>query len=368
METQGFAAKVGVAIASTALSLLVAECALATFRPQNRSMFAHTRDGLVIHPASIETYLPRFGRRVRTNEWGMRDRSHALEKADGTTRILVLGDSFMEALQVEFEESLPSLLESGLSERTGRAIEVINGGTSGWGTDDEVTYLERYGIRFRPDLVLIAFTLHNDVSDNLALEHHDFRDGVILERPRPESVAFEWALIRARDFVADHSHLYGVYRRLKTLRQSGTDARLLDAHVASLIRREPDARTTVGWEVTRQLLDRTHQVARDAGAQMAVFLIPLEIQVSAPAREKFLAAARIRAEDVELDQPQSVLAQWGARAGVAVIDLTPPFRAREGSALYLEYDGHWNRDGHALAAGVVAKEIVDLHLIRAQPE
>jgi hypothetical protein len=132
MEMREWAAKLGSAIASAGVSLLLAECALATFHPQDPSVHAHTRDALTVHPASINTYRPQFGRWVRTNEWGLRDRSHALEKPDGTFRILVLGDSFMEALQVDFEESLPHLLETGLSARIGHSIEVINGSTGGW--------------------------------------------------------------------------------------------------------------------------------------------------------------------------------------------------------------------------------------------
>lgn len=367
METHGWAAKIGLAIASAGMSLLLAECALATFYPQDRSVHAHTADGLTIHPASIHTYLPQFGRWVRTNEWGLRDRSHALEKADGTFRILVLGDSFMEALQVDFEESLPHLLETALSARIGHSIEVINASTGGWGTDDEVEYLERYGTQFHPDLVLIAFTVHNDVINNLELEHHDFQGGAIIERPRPNPGAVEWALIRTRDFIAERSHVYGVYRRLKALRLSRSNAHLLDEHVAWLIRRDGDPSNTLGWEVTRQLLDRAHRIGRGAGAQTVVVVIPHEIQVSEPAREKFLAAVGMRAEDVELDQPQNVLAQWGAHAGVAVIDLAPEFRAsaEQGKTLYLENDGHWTRDGHALAAAVVVRELAVRGLVRA---
>jgi hypothetical protein len=177
----------------------------------------------------------------------------------------------------------------------------------------------------------------------------------------------EWALIRTRDFIADRSHVYGVYRRLNALWLSRGNAHLLDDQVAWLIRRDGDPRKSLGWEVTRQLLDRAHRIARDAGAQTVVFLIPHEIQISEPALEKFMAATGMRAEDVELDQPQSILAEWGARSGVAVIDLAPEFRAsaEQGKTLYLEHDGHWNRDGHALAAAVVARELAVGGLIGA---
>jgi len=358
-----------VVIGSVALAVLLTECALAVIHPQDRSVWAHTRDGLVVHPASIETYLPRFGQVARTNAWGMRDAPHPLEKPSGSFRILLLGDSFMEGLQVAFEESLPSLLEASLTERSGRPVEVINGSTSGWGTDDQVAYLDRYGRRFQPDLVLVAMTLHNDVIDNLALEHHDFSNGKVIPRPPQDPSASQWALIRLRDLVATRSHLYAVYRRFKAARRNRVDAGLLNEHVASLVQREPHAERDVGWEVTRQILTRARLLARDSGAETAVFMIPLFIQVSDEKLESFLQAQRLRASDTELGQPQAVVARWGAAEGVEVIDLLPDFRAAAegGARLYLEHDGHWNREGHALGAEVVERELVERGLVGEGP-
>src|SRR5689334_15791261 len=42
---------------------------------------------------------------VEVNSVGFRDQEHTLGKPSGTCRIAVLGDSFMEALQVPFESS-----------------------------------------------------------------------------------------------------------------------------------------------------------------------------------------------------------------------------------------------------------------------
>lgn len=369
MRGKALALQVGLATASVALAALVTECSLGLLRPQDRSVWAHTRDGLVLHPASIETYSPRFGQVVRTNAFGLRDRERTLEKADGSFRVLILGDSFMEALQVAYEESLPGLLETALTQRSGGTVEVWNGSVSGWGTDDEIAYLERYGLRFRPDLVLIVMTLHNDVSDNLAFEHHELRDGTLAPRPPTQIGPFEWALIRARDSIANRSHLYSVYRRLKTVRRSREDASVLDAHVASLVSRAPDASTDVGWEVTRQLLERGQRLAEQSGARFAVALIPLGIQVSSSWREEFLTAHRLREQDIEIDRPQRLVAEWGARTGVPVIDLLPAFReaARQGASLYLEEDGHWSAAGHALADDVLARELLARGLVAPRP-
>lgn len=348
----------GVALASVAIAGLLGELSLRIFVPQDRSVWAHTDDGLVVHPPGIETYLPSFGRVVRTNAWGMRDRPHALEKPAGTFRILVLGDSFMEALQVDFEDSLPALLERELAERGHRQVEVINASTSDWGTDDEVAYLARYGRAFQPDLVLVAMTLHNDVSDNLAFEHHELRGGEVVERRPPTPSAPRWAMIRTRDLLATRSHLYQIYRRLKAARRTRMAADRLPEHVASLLRREPSERVSFGWGVTCQLLVRARELADESGARMAVFTIPLRVQLSDAALADFLDHQGLARDAVRIDEPQAQVADCGNRVGVETIDLLPGFRSStQPVGGFFVADGHWNREGHALGAEIVAREL-----------
>lgn len=95
------------------------------------------------------------------NRLGYRDRDHAEKKPAGTFRIVVLGDSIAAGLRVErYEETFPALLEE-LLRKAGVAAEVINFGVSGYNTRQEVETLKDKGLRFDPDLVLLAYTLND---------------------------------------------------------------------------------------------------------------------------------------------------------------------------------------------------------------
>src|SRR5262249_3540321 len=84
-----------------------------------------------------------------------------------TFRILVLGDSFVEAMHVPLEATFHRLLEQQLSAGDPtRRIEVFAAGISGWGTASELLYFEQYGVRFKPDLVVLAVYPGNDVKNN----------------------------------------------------------------------------------------------------------------------------------------------------------------------------------------------------------
>src|SRR3954462_14479000 len=98
-------------VVSFAVSLIVSEVTVAPFFPQNLGMWSMTRDGITSHVPNSSVYMNQFRQQITINSHGMRDREHIIEKPQGEYRILVLGDSFMEALQIRFEESFPSLLE-----------------------------------------------------------------------------------------------------------------------------------------------------------------------------------------------------------------------------------------------------------------
>lgn len=103
---------------------------------------------------------------VRVNSRGVRSpEAIGYEKPAGVYRILVLGDSYVEALQVPLAESFPQQLGQMLRD-AGLQTEVINAGVSGWGTDQQLLWLREEGVRYQPDLVLLAFYPGNDFMNN----------------------------------------------------------------------------------------------------------------------------------------------------------------------------------------------------------
>ncbi|HZT61267.1 MAG TPA: hypothetical protein VFA21_21855 [Pyrinomonadaceae bacterium] len=106
---------------------------------------------------------------VRINSDGLRDREHAKQKPPGTFRVAVVGDSYAEAFQVEQDKTFWAVMERRLQDcpaLAGRKVEVINFGVSGYGTAQELLTLREKVWAYSPDLVLLAVTTNNDVSDN----------------------------------------------------------------------------------------------------------------------------------------------------------------------------------------------------------
>ena len=100
-----------------------------------------------------------FDYQGKSNSLGFRDTDHAVAKPAGTYRIVVLGDSIAAGLRVErFEDTFPAILQALLRQR-GVDAEVINLAVSGYNTQQEVELFKEKGLQYRPDLVLVAYSL-----------------------------------------------------------------------------------------------------------------------------------------------------------------------------------------------------------------
>lgn len=104
------------------------------------------------------------------NSKGLRDREYPYQKPAGTKRILVLGDSYTWGYGVANDEIYTEVLEQSLQKKHPH-YEVLNGGVSGWGTDQQYLFLITEGLKYSPDLVIVAHFI-NDLEEILQTESY----------------------------------------------------------------------------------------------------------------------------------------------------------------------------------------------------
>ena len=104
---------------------------------------------------------------IRTNSLGLRSPEVTLAKPPDTFRILVLGDSVTFGWSLRGEDTYASQLASLLATlRPNQRVEVINAGVSGYGTWQELRWLQETGLALEPDVIIVQAHL-NDAADNL---------------------------------------------------------------------------------------------------------------------------------------------------------------------------------------------------------
>ena len=111
------------------------------------------------------------------NSKGLRDREYPYKKPAGTRRILVLGDSYTWGYGVANQEIYTEVLEQLLQPEYPH-YEVLNAGVSGWGTDQQFLFLIKEGLKYSPDLVIVAHFI-NDLEEILQTESYGLQKPMI---------------------------------------------------------------------------------------------------------------------------------------------------------------------------------------------
>jgi lysophospholipase L1-like esterase len=114
---------------------------------------------------------------LRTNSLGLRNDEVSLAKPPGTWRVLALGDSCTFGSGAGQADTWPAQLERRLAAaRSDLRFEVLNAGVPGWSSHQALRYLEREGLAFEPDAVILASGV-NDASPATAGAKRRFAAG-----------------------------------------------------------------------------------------------------------------------------------------------------------------------------------------------
>jgi hypothetical protein len=318
---------------------------------------------------------------VETNRAGWRDRDRAAAKPDGVLRIAVLGDSYVEALQVDRAQTFWAVLEQLLSADprfTGRRIEVLAFGCSGYGTAQEMLALEQYVAPYDVDLVLLAFMPGNDVQNNSpALEPYRVRPFYVLEEGRlvlDQSFLSHEAYQKAEsDWVAFKVGLINRFRVLQLANlwlhrpRSIDDSEGEPGLGVEWMRPPHDGDWRAAWDVTEALLVRMNAFCRDQlQARFGVIVVSTGIQVhpDAQTRAQFLQDHALKS----LLYAEQRIEALGQREEFSVIALAPVMQQYaqrhneflHGFANTRLGSGHWNVAGHRVAGEIVAAHVADI--------
>ncbi len=334
---------------------------------------------------------------VSINAQGWRSPEASLAKPKGVYRVLVLGDSFMAGLQVNDNETFASVLQDQLNRSSLPCrVEVLNFGVPSWGTDQQYLSLREYGLRYQPDLVLVAFYAQNAVPDNSASLHaqvsnyskpfFDLQDGQLVELPFVDRTPAAISLVRRlvapfRLYLLVRDSLIGIPIAHRLLHKFGIvgvvpkEEKERSPQSASAFLWPSRWRKQLGvyasdypedwkeaWAITEGLLGKIQDEAEKVNAQFLLVRISDPVAVVPTAlRASLVANGGVNAMD--FDKPSRLLEQFALRKEIEFTSLIQGFRDRiadsesEFTKLYLRCDGHWTAEGHRLAAELVAPKI-----------
>ena len=341
---------------------------------------------------------------VRINSDGLRDAEHAKQKPENTLRIAVIGDSYAEAFQVPLENAFWKVLENRLQTCAtlgGKKVEVINFGVSGYGTAQQLITLQRQVWDYAPDVVLLAVTTNNDITDNSRvlkktdeIPYFVFRgDKLELDDSFRRNSAFRWRLSTLsrigtwfRDnlrFVQLAHHAQYALKNYLAKRRAATEpppvlnqlkaenappppnppVRAEDVGIDNMIYREPaDDVWREAWRVTEGLMTEMRRETEAKGAKFLVVTLSNGIQVFPEEAPRRAFLDKIGATDIFY--PDTRIKNLGARENFTVYNLAPELQVyAEQNKVFLHGfganlgNGHWNAEGHRVAGEMLSQKL-----------
>lgn len=264
--------------------------------------------------------------RFQYNNIGFRDKD-VFPREASQRRVMLLGDSFIENLEVKFENTFPALVEKSLKQSSSNWESVVIG-SQGYSTAQELLAFRKFKDLVDPDIVVHLFYCGNDFEDNLrtsfaCLDEH----GKLQMPPQKES----WVSIQLRTaqrWLYETSHVVFLVKNF--LQSVG----VIDATSAS--KNAVDADEEHKREITSQLIHQLSKEVAQASARYYVVIIPFRDDL----------------KQGKSDRPQFILNKC-KEYGVTAMDLTDYLSAQQH---YFATDIHFNTEGHQ----VVARAINDL--------
>jgi hypothetical protein len=316
---------------------------------------------------------PEYSVELRINGLGLRGPERGYGRPRGVRRVLLLGDSFVEGYTVAEEETVRAVLERLLA--PAGPVEVLNGGTHGYSTDQQLLFFEAEGRRYAPDEVVLLF-YYNDLHGNVSGDGKPWfeaRDGALVLRNSPVPAPRVDRRARHRRYTLRPFRGSMALRLLSNRTLDGRpELHRALAHIGLAEAQEaaddPPQSWPFGpahlrevddmWARTTLILRALDESVRKSGGRLTVVYVPARFEVDDRAwdltRRRNGWGRRWKRERV-VERLLGVCAE----ARLRCTDPRPRFREAEtsGAETYLPQDGHWAAAGHRVAAEAIREAL-----------
>ncbi len=295
----------------------------------------------------------------RFNSCGHRSSKECGTKPAGTFRIVVVGSSMALGQYVSQDQSFAELLPKELTAQGARKVEVYNAGM-GFGFSHSTALRFKEALAAKPDMVLWIVT-PTDISRGAEVLPEMNTDRV----PGSTLWATEWhrlqdaragrSLQDAAASLFSYTRTSVMLRHILRLSQSQTlNSAFKESNVEEGYLR---AETPEAWQGFLRQFEKDDsdiaQQARSAGVPLAVAYVPGRDQAA-------MISAGTWPDGWDPYKLDHELRSTVTRQGEAYVDILQDFRSVPNPELdYFPVDGHLDRQGNALVASFLAKELTD---------
>jgi len=348
------------------------------------------------------------------NSKSIRGPEYSYDKPRGEYRILVLGDSFSDGYMIEFNDLFSEVLKNKLNNNIKKhnSYQVINTGTSGWSTDQELLLFQNEGKKYNPDITILMFCENDITYNNLPKDWSMYykplfkiEDGELVLTntpvPKPDKIIYSDYLEpkekstfkRMRRWLHENSHLYNLVKNrikntyslkrlsvnLKLLGKS--DARTRDANNNNaesddwllpmeyrVWERKPVNAVVDSWKITEAMLAKLKEDTEAAGSKLLVFYIPFEASIYREEWDKIKKKYGLSDENWNIEKAGLDLETVCKRNSIDFVNPAEFMRkkavefGKDGKRLYDPIDHHWTVEGNKFVGKLLSEYIASKYL------
>ncbi len=340
--------------------LLILEITLRLTRTQKWPVNYYCRDKLSKLISASPNYtgynISEFGKSIIiTNKYGFRGPVFNSQKKP-CKKVLILGDSFVLARQVNYEETFGSLL----SQEEDISVQVMQVGVPTWGQGDQLQWLRTYCDQLRPDIVVVAVYLGNDLPiDNMKKDNIGSstffitKKGLVNSRPKQVKL-----INKIKQYTYCQSELYLLVRQRIALLTSnkivhkkvkGEKEFILSPHDHArlpIYLKDKDKRGNY-YHTFFKLIEQFISLGKEKNFKVCPVIIPWHPTLKESYFNHVLAHYGLSKDEYSGTIPQTVIANYMKKNKIDYIDLYDVF-LKKGNQLhaYGKKDKHFSSTGH----------------------
>jgi lysophospholipase L1-like esterase len=316
--------------------------------------------GVVFQPHAVVRFTDgfEFWTEDSTNALGFLDHEPVIPKPTGTFRILLVGDSILEALQVPLASKMQTHLAAALRKAfPERKVDVVAISRSGVGQASELGFYNA-NRQIKPDLVILMFVGNDFANNSILLE--SLRSGF-----SPDHLPWWFPTIDENKLCKlvppspdwDKHVMLNPSDRFASLRaRSAEDARLLNTLKPDFVDSVfyyPENRITEIYQQAVELTKCSFSFWKEAAARDGFKLLIVATDgVTIPNMSGQIDRLKKLAGELQLP----------------LFDLYPAWASHGVANGKFKFDGHWNADGHRWSADAIFDHLVSQKLVGAPTE
>lgn len=332
------------------LGILISECLVRLFIPQSISQHNGLKRGAYTLPGDYQNIGHEFKVKVHVNTNGFVDSEW---KQKERKRYLLIGDSFVQAAQVNLDEGLGRQLNHLFDD-----IEVLSLGVPGAGTTTSLMLAEAYAVDLQADGIILGFLVSNDIMNN-----HPLLDS---KSDKPYRLLENGRLRPLQQKTVSHPPLWNVLHLLRFVYRTFDRYQQMNIIKGSpselptdlkLYTESEDPKWKAAWMTTDLLLLDLRTFCDLNEISLSIVLFPTQPEVDSKKWHEMIKQWP-ELQDESIDSVRQRAFRMASQHA-PTLDLAP-LMAKETSAMYYPIDGHWTPYGHAIAAKHMAPFIQNL--------